>query len=247
MSAQGESAGTGRVTAVILALVLGVSLVGFAVGIRPAAEPAAALVPQGEVSSGAEVVKSRPYRALRQVGGGGVGGKQSSDLANLRGGFPGLADAVERTAEAKAAALLERQQRRAFDGAPPVVPHPIQQGGSSGDCLACHADGVKVEGKTAPVMSHPALVSCTQCHVSSQPDVAMASLAGDNSFVGLASPGGGPRAWPGAPPRIPHMTWMREDCASCHGVTGKPGLRTTHPQRGSCTQCHVNNNSTLPW
>ena len=247
MSGQGESAGTGRVAAVILAVVLGASLVGFAVGIRPVAGPAVAPETGGKVSLSAEVVNSRPYRALRQVGRFGLGDRRSSNLANLRGGFPGLMDQVERSAQAKAAALLQREERRAYDGAPPMIPHPMEQGGSAGDCLACHADGVKVAGKTAPVMSHPALVSCTQCHVSSQPDISMAALPGANSFVGVASPGVGPRAWSGAPPRIPHQTWMREECASCHGVTGKLGLRTTHPDRGNCTQCHAANQGSLPW
>ena len=247
MSGQGESAGTGRVTAVILALVLGVSLVGFAVGIRPAARPAVAPELGSEMAVSAEVVNSRPYRALREVGRFGAGDRHSGDLANLRGSFPGLTDAVERSAEAKVVALLQRRERRAFDGAPPMIPHPVEQGGSAGDCLACHADGLKVAGKTAPVMSHSTLVSCTQCHVSAEPDITMAALPGGNSFVGMASPGAGPRAWLGAPPRIPHKTWMREDCASCHGLTGKPGLRTTHPERGSCTQCHAANQGTLPW
>ena len=245
MDPRGES--TGRVAAVILAVVLGGSLVGFAVGIRPAAAPAAVSSREDGVSAWAEVVQSRPYRALRTVGRFGAGDRRTSDLANLRGGFPGLTDPVLRTAEATAAALLQRAERRAYDGAPPMIPHPMEQGGSSGDCLACHADGVKVAGKTAPIMSHQPLVSCTQCHVSNEPDLALASLPGANSFVGVASPGAGKRAWPGAPPRIPHRTWMRSDCASCHGVTGKPGLRTTHPERGACTQCHVESEGALPW
>jgi hypothetical protein len=32
---------------------------------------------------------------------------------------------------------------------------------------------------------------------------------------------------------------MREACASCHGPSGKRGLRSTHPVRASCQQCHA--------
>jgi len=32
---------------------------------------------------------------------------------------------------------------------------------------------------------------------------------------------------------------MRQDCTSCHGVTGLPGLRTPHPERFNCQQCHA--------
>jgi len=246
MSTQGNS--TGRTAAVILAVVLGASLVGFGVGIRPADAPATVTTLAPKAGLSAEVVQSRPYRALRSVGRFGAGNRQSSDLANLRGGFPGVKDAVVRSPEATAAALQQRGERRAYDGAPPTIPHPIDQGGSSGDCLACHASGVKVQGKTAPIMSHQPLVSCTQCHVSAQPDMVIASsISGANSFVGAASPGSGKRAWPGAPPRVPHKTWMRQDCASCHGVTGLAGLRTTHPERGACTQCHVDTEGALPW
>jgi len=34
---------------------------------------------------------------------------------------------------------------------------------------------------------------------------------------------------------------MREDCMSCHGPQGLFGLRTPHPDRPSCLQCHVPN------
>jgi cytochrome c-type protein NapB len=34
---------------------------------------------------------------------------------------------------------------------------------------------------------------------------------------------------------------MRDDCMSCHGPQGLFGLRTPHPDRQSCLQCHVPN------
>jgi cytochrome c-type protein NapB len=147
--------------------------------------------------------------------------------------------------EARRAALQARAGRRAFDGAPPMVPHPVVQD-SSAACLACHSEGLAVKDRFASKMSHPPLGgSCTQCHVSSQgaframEAAVLAAPLADNSFQGLEAPVGGPRAWPGAPPTIPHRTLMRSDCMSCHGPHGLHALRTPHPDRQSCTQCHV--------
>ncbi|MFN7141654.1 MAG: hypothetical protein ACK4UN_20210, partial [Limisphaerales bacterium] len=60
-----------------------------------------------------------------------------------------------------------------------------------------------------------------------------------NEFIGFMSPGKGKRAYPGAPPTIPHPTAMRSDCMRCHGPNGVAGLKTSHPYRQSCTQCHA--------
>jgi cytochrome c-type protein NapB len=61
----------------------------------------------------------------------------------------------------------------------------------------------------------------------------------DNSFAGFPSPDQGPRAWDIAPPQIPHRTFMRERCESCHGVNGRDAIRSSHPYRQSCEQCHA--------
>jgi len=144
----------------------------------------------------------------------------------------------------RALALTERAARRAFDGAPPVVPHPIAQD-SSAVCLACHGPGLAIKDKTASKMSHAQYSSCTQCHVPAggmglpTTESALLALLAANEFVSLAPPRKGSRAWPQAPPTIPHGTLMRSDCLSCHGSNGLFGLRTPHPDRQSCVQCHV--------
>lgn len=149
------------------------------------------------------------------------------------------------TPEQKRAALKDRAARRAYDGAPPVVPHPITQD-SSASCLACHGQGMQVKDRFASKISHPAFGgSCTQCHVSTQhafsaSDAALwAAPLTENSFQGKAAPAAGTRAWKGAPPTVPHRTLMRSDCMSCHGPSGLFALRTPHPERQSCVQCHV--------
>lgn len=149
------------------------------------------------------------------------------------------------SAEVKMAALSARASRRAYDGAPPTVPHPIAQD-SSAACLACHGEGLQVKDRFASKISHPNYGgSCTQCHVSSRgafsaADAALFSVVlTENSFQGTEAPPNGPRAWAGAPPTVPHRTLMRSDCMSCHGPKGLFALRTPHPERQSCTQCHA--------
>jgi cytochrome c-type protein NapB len=147
--------------------------------------------------------------------------------------------------EAKLAALHARAHSRAFDGAPPTVPHPIAQD-SSAACLACHGRGLQVKDRFASKISHPTYGgSCTQCHVATAGAFTAAEAAtlgaplAENSFQGREAPPNAPRAWPGAPPVIPHATLVRSDCMSCHGPNGLFALRTPHPDRQSCTQCHV--------
>jgi cytochrome c-type protein NapB len=139
-------------------------------------------------------------------------------------------------------AVTERARLRAFDGAPPTVPHPVRQRSAS-ECLACHARGLAIGAAVARPLSHPIYASCTQCHVVSASPVPAAepsrAAQARNGFEGLASPARGERAWPGAPPEIPHPTWMRQECGSCHGASARAGLHTTHPERRSCTQCHA--------
>ncbi|MBM4363579.1 MAG: hypothetical protein FJ104_12935, partial [Deltaproteobacteria bacterium] len=137
-------------------------------------------------------------------------------------------------AELRRSLLESRARRRAYDGAPPGIPHAIDEQ-STASCLACHERGARIGDRLAPAMSHGPRPSCTQCHA---PVHAVDSLP-SNGFVGLPSPGPGRRAWPGAPPTVPHAVDLRGKCESCHGPTGLAGIRTPHPGRRSCTQCHV--------
>jgi len=149
---------------------------------------------------------------------------------------------VVQTEADRAAALAKRASRRAYDGAPPTIPHRIIQMGPP-DCTACHATGLKIGQLVAPKMSHQLYSNCTQCHaVMADPRTDAPKVdPPQNDFAGLVAWGKGTRAWPGAPPTIPHPTAMRPDCSSCHGPLGAVGLKTPHPYRQSCTQCHVPN------
>lgn len=152
---------------------------------------------------------------------------------------PVTAEVPPQSEEQRREVLSARSGLRAYDGAPPTIPHAIE-GSSTTECLACHAKGAVIAGKRAPAMSHERHDSCTQCHVAAggPPAPAPAPLT-SSAFIGQSSPGKGERAWPGAPPTIPHSTWMRSACGSCHGVAGALGMRSNHPWRESCTQCHA--------
>lgn len=147
-------------------------------------------------------------------------------------------DAGAPTEQEHAEALARRASRRAYDGAPPTVPHPVSQRDWPA-CLTCHGTGMRVGAQVAPAICHTRMQSCTQCHVAGESPVpGVATQTPDNDFAGLEAPRRGERAWPGAPPTIPHPTLMRARCESCHGALAL-GLRTPHPWRASCTQCHA--------
>jgi nitrate reductase (cytochrome), electron transfer subunit len=153
-----------------------------------------------------------------------------------------LTDDVSSTAEERASSLAARARLRAYDGAPPVVPHSVDEHGAPA-CLACHERGMRVDGdRIAPAMSHESYASCLQCHGSPgerpRESPLAPSVSTTSAFVGLAARPYGERAYAGAPPTIPHRTFMRERCTTCHGVWAT-GLASTHPWRQSCSQCHA--------
>lgn len=167
-------------------------------------------------------------------------------LSNLIQPKPDVSSFTNVTAAERALALQQRAVRRAYDGAPPVVPHPVAQD-SSAACLACHGPGFTIKDKVASKISHAHYTSCTQCHVPSvgpqipTGEIVLREHIAGNQFVGLTAPTKGSRAWPGAPPTTPHPTLMRSECMSCHGPQGLFGLRTPHPSRQACVQCHAPN------
>ena len=60
-------------------------------------------------------------------------------------------------------------KNRAFHGAPPIIPHVIDDERNMGEnsCLKCHQNGGYVEKFKAysPVVPHPEKINCRQCHV----------------------------------------------------------------------------------
>jgi cytochrome c-type protein NapB len=156
------------------------------------------------------------------------------------GGRPGD-NASAAASDVRLTSWVTRADRRAYDGAPPIIPHTPQ----SGLCTTCHTlSGQAVAGMGfAPANPHletrrsGGTANCRQCHVhAASSDVFVAS-----TFRGLPQAiRGGQRLYPGAPPVIPHPLAMRENCLACHaGPSARPEIRTSHPERANCTQCHV--------
>ena len=138
-------------------------------------------------------------------------------------------------------AALERAERRAYDGAPPIIPHD----NFGMTCTQCHdLKGMEVENVGfAPPSPHEKTVGmsafsrCRQCHVFSVAD----DIFKGNAFAGLEQDlRRGARLNPFAPPTLPHKTFMRENCTACHsGPAAREEIRTDHPERPRCRQCHV--------
>jgi cytochrome c-type protein NapB len=138
--------------------------------------------------------------------------------------------------------------RRAYPGAPPVIPHPVDEREAFGKaCLSCHGSGgwaPRFEAY-APVTPHPEMIACRQCHVpqegAGQARGAVGTVRGSVSdWQTIAPPPLHGSAMPGSPPPIPHALQMRENCRACHAGPGAVAeLRTTHPERVTCRQCHA--------
>jgi cytochrome c-type protein NapB len=225
-----------RLWHVVAVAAVTVAAVGLVTGTREPKPPGGVRAP----SVSASLDRVPGYGELRHVQRGPNADLHSGALARLAK-TPDLYAAVALSDEARALAVAARAGRRAYDGAPPTIPHDISQA-SFPSCLACHEKGMEIAGRRAPKMSHQRYDACTQCHVpESAPPLPARPNAVPNSFVGVSAPGKGARAWPGAPPVIPHTTRMRTECNSCHGPGAAHGLRTSHPWRQSCTQCHAPN------
>ncbi len=224
------------------ALVISVAITGFFVGLQSPmkSQGDSTLTTRLQDSSNHDdhaILPAAGYRELATLDFGPNKDWQTS-LAMLQPSAGDPLATITISPQQKSFALAVREKNRAFNGAPPTVPHPIDQM-SATTCAACHTKGVQTASLRIPRMSHPLMENCTQCHVESNPKHMPANEFSENSFIGLPAPVGGPRAYPHAPPQIPHSVWMRNDCLSCHGPSGNFGIRTTHPWRTNCQQCHA--------
>lgn len=175
--------------------------------------------------------------------------KANKDWSNVLSHLPQLApDLGEQTPLGPAERMMVlkgRAERRAYDGAPPVIPHAINPRDVQ-SCTVCHGkdSNLVIAGRRPPVMSHPPLVNCIQCHTPME-GLAMLQHSGtvglvvENQFTGQERVGGGTRAYPGAPPTVPHRIAMRQNCMACHGAGMPNAIVTSHPMRANCLQCHA--------
>ena len=128
---------------------------------------------------------------------------------------------------------------RHYPGAPPRIPHPIDPVlDRTANCNTCHEKGgfVPTYNAYAPVTPHPEYLNCNQCHVPQN----ATDLFKETEFAAVAPPPLHRPALPGGPPPIPHSLQLRENGLACHAGPAAPlAIRTTHPERVNCRQCHV--------
>jgi nitrate reductase (cytochrome), electron transfer subunit len=163
----------------------------------------------------------------------------------------------------RARTLAHFRDLRAYPGAPPRIPHALSPDEfRSMTCNSCHEDGGYSArfGAYAPVTPHPEFRNCLQCHTADDGVVGVAAAgrltSGEShdtraprpsaaDFVALdwkttAWPSINRRAMNGSPPAIPHTLELRGNCLACHaGPSTVAEIRTTHPERANCRQCHV--------
>ncbi len=228
-----------RAVNLLLAVIASAAVVGYFVGIDHGAPQPSPVAPSATARTGATAdTNAIPALRYSDVISGGLRAPRTYALDQLARPDQGLFAEPPLDPELKQASLRLRAQRRAYNGAPPVVPHDVDQL-SSAACLACHGDGFKLENRTARQLPHPNYANCMQCHAPPPPSALSNEFQPTNTFEGVAAPFEGARAWPGAPPVVPHTTWMRDNCLSCHGPSGWPGMKTTHAWRQNCLQCHA--------
>jgi cytochrome c-type protein NapB len=136
---------------------------------------------------------------------------------------------------------------RQYPGSPPRIPHavPVFFRDDNEDCLACHGGGGydAEQDAYAPVTPHPENENCFQCHVARRTEQRFA----ESDWQSVKPPKLGRSQLPGAPPPIPHVLQLREDCLACHaGPAAVAEIRVEHASRGNCRQCHVPLVSTEP-
>ncbi len=222
---------------VVSCAVLGIAAVGFAIGIRSEPRRDALRPVHGErpLDFASDVLAAPSYA---EIGLSGLGPNRNfvSSVATLK--QPPASEPPKKPDPAlRHLALLRRESRRAYDGAPPVIPHAVDSQ-SAASCLTCHENGSVVGDVVARKIPHPVYSQCLQCHVEQRNSRFSDLVLADNSFEGFAPIEFAHRAGTGLPPWTPHSTLLRHDCLACHGPNGDVGLKTSHPERQNCLQCH---------
>jgi nitrate reductase (cytochrome), electron transfer subunit len=201
--------------------------------------------------------------AMRIVAGAPIDAEAS--VFRIRAGDLAADPTGIRRDDAHPRTLATYRELRAFPGAPPRIPHGLTaEEFRTTRCNTCHERGGYVPRFRAysPVTPHPELRDCLQCHVADAALVGL-ELPGPGSeaacrqcHVPEAKPAAAPfasldwrpPAWPalsepgraGGPPAIPHGRQLRGNCLACHAGPGAAAeIRTTHPERANCRQCHV--------
>jgi len=168
-----------------------------------------------------------------------------------------------RQREAHPRTLKTYRYLRAYPGAPPRIPHGLTPTEfRTATCNTCHERGGYSRRFSAyiPLTPHPELGMCLQCHVGEDALTGQPSSDPNDRCHQCHGAGGKPRppaettlnwrttAWPRIPEStpgenpapIPHDLQTRVNCLACHaGPAAVAEIRTKHPARADCRQCHI--------
>jgi len=168
-----------------------------------------------------------------------------------------------RQRDAHTRTLVRFRFLRAYPGAPPRIPHGFTADEfRTGSCNTCHRRGGYSPRFDAyvPVSPHPDMPACLQCHVGRDevtgvtlPNLDPSTICRQCHAPGAARWAEGlvdwrPMPWPslarpgesGGVPPITHDLFFRGNCLTCHsGPSAVAEIRTTHPERADCRECHV--------
>jgi hypothetical protein len=182
---------------------------------------------------------------------------------SMRPDAAALGAQAHRRPDAHPRTLATYRALRAYPGAPPRVPHGLTPDEFRGTvCNTCHERGGYSPrfGAYVPLAPHPELTSCLQCHATDAalvgvalPDRRPDALCHQCHSAVRLGPGDSridwqPAPWPrltgrpgdGTPPEIPHDLQLRGNCLACHmGPAAVAEIRTSHPERSNCRQCHL--------
>lgn len=146
--------------------------------------------------------------------------------------------------------IWEYVRRRAYPGAPPIIPHEVDpvERTTDQDCQSCHEEGGYSDRYEAfaPVTPHQRGVfqNCRQCHTPQRTEERFRP----NDWKTVSPPETNQRDMPTAPPQIPHDLQNRSFCLSCHSGPGAvQSLRSSHPHLSNCRQCHQPKNTSETW
>lgn len=209
-------------------LILLVSVIGISIGMKNQARLTGPAIPPAEASLDPERVTTPEKGSFLRL---------TNDQVAFYHSAAGETNARART-------LDVYYSRRAYSGAPPIIPHSVEA--EDERCLTCHQVGGYVPKWKAytPVTPHPEDANCRQCHVpQNDPGAFRASTWEQSERAPLGRP------WlPGSPPPVPHSLETRQKCLACHAGPGSVAeIRTTHPERSNCLQCHVPTNTSETW
>lgn len=207
-----------------------------------------------------EAEEPRIPEAIPAVAGAPI--RHEADVFRTRPGMHAVEPDARRREEAHGRTLATYRALRSYAGAPPRIPHGLtSEEFRDTRCNTCHERGGFSQrfGAYAPVNPHPERAMCLQCHAPNDRLVGVPfTQSGPNDACRQCHVGVPAKfaettidwrtaAWPalmgrgsGAVPVIPHDLEERGNCLACHmGPSAVAEIRTSHPARANCRQCHV--------